>query len=186
MGDARMLKWLLGAVIAATPIAAQAQAQSVTIARGEAVTLALDEADGKTTPREIDRKPAPDASVFETAVSAKFGGGALNNATGANGQPLTDAQIGAASPKAAPNTIALHFLRTPGKDQSLLVIANGYDRGMVYRATMRVKGQAQATDVCVVMPGKVGLEHWPYAIDALALSDFRLVPWKPEDGIVCA
>ena len=179
-----MLKWLLGAVIAATPIAAQAQ--SVTIARGEAVTLALDEASGKTTPREIDRKPAPDASVFETAVAAKFAGGAFDNATGANGQPMTDAQIGAASPRAAPNTVQLHFFRTPTKDQSLLVIANGYDRGMVYRATMHVKGQSQATDVCVVMPGKVGLELWRFAIDSLNLSDIKLVPWKPEDGIVCA
>ncbi|HEX4695118.1 hypothetical protein [Sphingomonas sp.] len=179
-----MLKWLLGAVIAAIPIAAQAQ--SVTIARGEAVTLALDEADGKTTPHEIDRKPAPDASVFETAAAAKFASGAFDKAVGANGQPMSDAEIGAASPKAAPNTLQLHFFRTPLKDQSLLIIVNGFDRGMVYRATMRVKGQSQATDVCLVMPGKVGMEDWPFAIDSLDVSDFKLVPWKPEDGIVCA
>jgi hypothetical protein len=181
-----MLNWLpratLGAALVAMPIAAQAQ--SVTIARGEAVTLSLDEAG--TTTREIERKPDPQASAFETAASAKFTAGAFDGATGANGQAMTDAQMGAAAPRAQPNTIALHFLRTLGKDQSLLVITNGYDRGMVYRATMRVKGQSRATDVCLVMPGKIGLEHWPFPIEALNLSDMKLVPWKPEDGIACA
>lgn len=179
-----MVKWLIGLALAISPL--EAQAQSVTIARGEAVTVALEEADGKTIAREIDRKPAMQTSVFENAVSAKFTGGAFDDANGANGQPMTDAQLGAASPKPEPNIITMHLVRTPGKDQSLLVILNGYDRGMVYRATMRVKGRAQATDVCLVMPGKIGLEHWPFPLDAIDLSDMKLVPWKPKDGIVCA
>ncbi|THD36138.1 MAG: hypothetical protein E7773_09425 [Sphingomonas sp.] len=172
-------------VMAALMLPMNAMAQTVTVNRGEAVTFTIDE-DGKAAPRVVDRKPATDMTEFEKATSAKFVSGAFDNATGNNPQPMTDAQMGMVSPKAAPNTVDLHFVRTAGKDASLLVVINGYDRGMIYRATMRRGDKAEPTDVCLVMPGKIGNEYWPYPLDSIELSDIRLVPWKPADGVPCA
>jgi len=50
---------------------------------------------------------------------------------------------------------------------------------------MRVQGETSPTDVCLGMPAGIGVEHWPFAIDALELDGFALAPWKPEDGVPC-
>lgn len=72
-----------------------------------------------------------------------------------------------------------------GDKDSVLVILNGYERALVYRARITVRGKTGPTDVCLVMPGKRGYEHWPYAIERIELTALTLVDWSPEDGITC-
>jgi hypothetical protein len=80
--------------------------------------------------------------------------------------------------------VRLRFTPT-GTGDSLLVIENGLDRGMVYRATMHRGAQSRPTDVCLVPPGKVAVEHWPHPLDAITVDNVRLVAWQPEDGLPC-
>jgi hypothetical protein len=65
-------------------------------------------------------------------------------------------------------------LRVGAADHSSLVIANGYNYKFGYRALMRGKGRSVPTDVCEVPQKFRGVEHWPYVIDELDLSDLRL------------
>jgi len=69
---------------------------------------------------------------------------------------------------------------------SLLVIANGYERAIVYRARMTEGDRTRPTDVCLVVPGNHGFEHWPHPIDRLEIYDLRLVDWKEGDPLPCA
>lgn len=174
-----MLKWILGVALMLAPVVASAQ--TVTIRRGEAVTVVVDDQGTRVVDR-ADTTP----SDFEGARSAEAERGDYAQATGPNFKVLRQAGSGALAPKPAPDKIVLRFIRTPGKDQSLLSIQNGYDRALIYRAAMRVGKDSRPTDVCLVMPGKFGVEHWPFAIDALDLSALRLVAWKPGDPVTCA
>lgn len=173
-----MLKWIAGLTLVLAPVAATAQ--TLTIKRGEAVTLTMDD---KGT-QVVDRGDvAP--SNFEIVYSAEVQRGDYAEATGPNVLPANPDGSGALAPKPEPGKIVLHFIRTPGKDQSLLSIQNGYDQALVYRAVMHVGTKSAPTDVCLVIPGKIGTEHWPFAIDALDLSELHLVAWKAGDPIPC-
>jgi len=174
-----MLKWLLAAALVLAPAAANAQALS--IKRGETVTLAVDDKGARVVER-ADTVP----TNFEIAGSAEAQRGDYDQAIGPNVEVMARSGSGALAPRPAPDKIVLRFIRTPGKDQSMLSIHNGYDRALVYRAVMHVGKDGRPTDVCLVAPGKLGVEHWPFAIDALDLSEMRLVVWKPGDPVPCA
>ncbi|MGN6819217.1 MAG: hypothetical protein ACTHJR_11175 [Sphingomonas sp.] len=173
-----MLKGMVAAMLLLAPVAAMAQ--TVTIKRGETVTLAVDD----TGPRVVERA-ATAPTNFEIVGSAEAQRGDYDQAVGPNFQPMGKTGAGALAPKPEAGKIVLRFIRTPGKDQSLLSIQNGYDQALVYRAVMHVGKDAQPTDVCLVAPGKLGIEHWPFAIDTLDLSDLRLVAWKAGDPVPC-
>lgn len=175
-----MLKRLTGVVLIAMPIAAQAQ--TVTIKRGETVTLTIAD-DGSI--RVVDKAEAA-PNNFEIVGSAEVQRGDYDQAVGPKAQAVGPTGSGALAPTPPTDRLVLRFVRTPEKDQSMLSIQNGYGRALTYRAVMHVGKGQQATDVCTVIPGKIGIESWPFAIDALDLSDIKLVAWKPEDGVVCA
>jgi hypothetical protein len=61
-------------------------------------------------------------------------------------------------------------------DNTILLIENGYASKLAYRAVMHINGRSAATDVCDVPPHLLGLEHWPYVIDELDISELRLLP----------
>ena len=84
-----------------------------------------------------------------------------------------------------PGKLRFRFLQVPGAGHALLIVHNGYRQALLYRARIWAKGGNGPTDVCLVMPGKPGIEHWPYAIAAIEVSAFELVDWKPEDGVPC-
>ena len=75
--------------------------------------------------------------------------------------------------------------RRDGAVETLLVLENGYDRALRYRARMIVDGRSQPTDVCTVLPRLRGYEHWPHAIERMELSDFALVGYRPGTPPVC-
>lgn len=64
---------------------------------------------------------------------------------------------------------------TPGSpENTALFIENGYGSAFRYHAQMTAHGRTIPTDVCDVAPHLSGLEHWPYSIDQLDLSDLSL------------
>ena len=158
-----------------------ASAQTVTIARGEAVTLTI-AGDGSA---RVAGRAETEPTSYETAASAEFQRGDYDQAMGPNAMTMGRSGAGALAPTPAPGKIVLRFVRTPGKDASLLSIQNGYGDALVYRAAIRADERTTATDVCTVIPGKIGNEFWPYPIAALDLSAFRLVPWHDGDPVKC-
>ena len=84
----------------------------------------------------------------------------------------------------APNRITLRFHSIAGQ-HSMLILENGYDRAIVYRARMTLGDRTTPTDVCLVMPGRRGYEHWPHSIDRLDLSDFSVTEWREGDPVTC-
>lgn len=157
------------------PAAAEAQNKAF-VAMGTEVTLTFDRKIlGVSKPAKI----TPNA--FETATGAEFARGEHQEAMGPVAKPMTTA-----GPRAPSGLIVVRLTPIAGeKPGSLLVIANGYDRAFVWRAQIRVAGKMQPTDVCLIMPGKSGVEHWPYAIQSISLTQTRLEPWTPADGIRC-
>lgn len=81
--------------------------------------------------------------------------------------------------------LQISFRQIGNSDQRLLIIANGYDQALSYRAHILVKGSDRYTDVCTILPGKHGFEHWPYAIDRIVLSDIKLIEWQEDRAPVC-
>ena len=175
-----MLKWMMAVAVLAMPAAVGAQ--TVTVKRGETVTLLMgdDDALHATETATIDANP------YETNISAEFQRGDYDAAMGANSLPMAaDSRSGALAPTPARGKVVLRFVRSQNKDDSLLSIQNGLGAALVYRATMTVNGKARPTDVCLVPPGRIANEYWPHSIDALELANFRLVPWSAGDGVKC-
>lgn len=152
----------------------------VVLAPDEAVTLRFDH--GDSGPALVDRSPAT-WTPFELAVARHdvvgIGVDVGSSAT------LHEQDDVPQPPAIAPGVIRLRFFRIAGR-HSVLFIENGEDRALVYRATMTRDGRDEPTDVCLV-PGHQRInEHWPYVIERLALSDFRLVEWDGGDRVPCA
>ncbi|NIJ21463.1 hypothetical protein FHS95_003166 [Sphingomonas naasensis] len=166
--------------LVAASIALPASAQ-VRVAMGEQVVFTLDAGAAVEVKRE-EAAPNP----YERALAQEFGRGDHDDAIGANGVVLPARRDRPAAPPPEPGKIRARFTPALREAHSLLVIDNGYDQGLVYRATIGVDGKSGPTDVCLVMPGKATIEHWPYKIAWIELRDFRLVPWKPGDGLPCA
>ncbi|MDB5432928.1 MAG: hypothetical protein JWP35_4044 [Caulobacter sp.] len=79
----------------------------------------------------------------------------------------------------APDTLRITFRQAPGRPDSLLILEDGYHGWLRYRARMVMPdGRTQPTDVCDVHAPAFGVEHWPYPIVLIELSDLRLV--EPE------
>jgi hypothetical protein len=173
---------LFGLLLLATPAAARNQA-SVTLNNGQVVNVRLEgdggiavEGDGPAFLSDFDRG----------AIRALLANPDLAAATGPNGLPLNAAEAGLPHPTApAPDQVRILFSQIAGGTQTVLILENGYNQGLVYRARITSHGTTEPTDVCLVMPGRRGYEHWPYAIDAIVLDSFRLEFWDSTRGIHC-
>jgi len=107
------------------------------------------------------------------------------DAMGASGLPLPSRKDRPAGPRPEPGKIRMRFTPIAPQGHSLLMIENGYAQALVYRAKIGARGKTALTDVCLVPPGKSSVEHWPYVIEWIEVSDLQLVPGKPEDGLPC-
>jgi hypothetical protein len=156
----------------------------VTLAPGQAVNINVAEDSGAVT---LDsRGPAALSDFDRGAIRHLTESGNYEAATGPTGVPVTAREAGQPEPAPpAAHLIRIMFAQIADGRQTVLILENGYDRGLVYRARIRANGREQATDVCLVMPARRGYEHWPYPIDRIELSDFRLVPWDASQGIHC-
>ena len=76
------------------------------------------------------------------------------------------------------STLVLKAWNEPGKPDTFLTLHNPMDVSIRYEAQMLlpVKSHAEYTSSCPVMSRRFALEHWPYAITELTLSNFRVEP----------
>jgi hypothetical protein len=94
---------------------------------------------------------------------------------------LTIAQVAAATPK---NEVLVLDLSSE-QSSTMLVMQNGTAHVIKYSAKFQVPRKAawHPTSICPVQAGIAGIEQWPHAIQAMQLSDFRVIP---KDGdLVC-
>ena len=170
-------------LLSAAPSEARRRSEgTVSLAPGESVTVAID--DGGRV-HETARGPAPRLSPFEAAAVWNLTNGVYGNAIGPISAPIQVGEDGVPEPQPiAPGVVAIKLVSL-GADSTLLVVENGYARGLAYRATMHVSGRARPTDVCEVMPGRFSFEHWPEPIARIDLSRLHLVRWVEGQTPVC-
>jgi len=180
----RIIRIMLAALaMLASPAALAQPSDSVTIRANESVSLRV----GPSGELSVEnRAPNPPLRGFNREVAQRFVGGEFDDVVGDRTAPVSPNDPTATVEPIAPGLIRISFFRLPTPARNaFLVIENGYDRGLVYRAQMRRGDREAPTDVCLVMPMRGGFEHWPYQIDELVLSSLRLVPWQESDGIPC-
>ena len=177
----RRMAW--GMVAGVVWLAAPAHAQTVSVARGESLVVALDEKRDDGTALVVRRDDAR-LNEFEKAVADEFEAGKHATAIGKNYDIMREEDYPPA-PAPAPHVLRITFAPVGAKG-SFLVIENGYDRALVYHATMHAGDKSAPTDVCLVKPGRRGFEHWPYRIDRIDLSRITLEHWSDGDPVPCA
>lgn len=134
-------------------------------------------ADNGATSEPEFLKPEP-PTPWVRSVVRELTSGKYDWAMGEDSASLARGATGIPSDPVPQGQIRVAFRQIGQSDHRLLVISNGYDRALAYRAYIRVKGKDQYTDVCTVMPGMHAFEHWPYAADAITLVDLRLETWR--------
>jgi hypothetical protein len=173
---------LFGLLLLATPAAARNQA-SVTLNNGQVVNVSVEGDGGVTVEGE---GPAFLSDFDRAAIRALLAQPNYAAATGPNALPVNADESGLPHPSApASDQVRILFTQIAGGTQTVLILENGYSQGLVYRARIHRNGHSEPTDVCLVMPGRRGYEHWPYAIDAIDLDSFRLEFWAPSMGARC-
>jgi hypothetical protein len=174
----RKSAWMLATI--SVSIASPAMAQGITLARGEEAVLEISDNDLA----DAARGPTT-ATPFELAVGRQLGGLKPPEAPVTEGKPMARDSGLPDAPVPTAGEARFRFLPVADTGGSLLIIHNGYAKGLLYQARITSNGKTQPTDVCLVVPGKLGVEYWPYAIGAIEVSAFKLVDWKPEDGVPC-
>ena len=174
---------MLAALLVALPVCAAEPADGVALSPGEKVELRL-AAGGD--PGSIVRGEAGTLSEFDRAAVAALTGGAYGYPVGPNVAVIKSSELDIPAPAPVATGIArIVFVQLKGGSESLLLIENGYGSGLAYRARIQRGGKAEPTDVCQAMPLKRAYEHWPYPIETIILSNFRLVPWKEGQRPTC-
>lgn len=120
-------------------------------------------------------------TLWVRTVARHLTGGQYDWAVGDKAALFEKGAVGVEEDPVPSGEIHIAFRAIGDSDQRLLVIANGYDRALVYRAQIRRDGRTAFTDVCTVLPGMHAFEHWPFAIDRITLGELRLEDW-PRDA----
>lgn len=154
-------------------------APSVQLKAGETITLSL-AGDGVTV---VERAPAQGLSLFEAEALKQMQAHYQTTPEGTGVVPPMPLETASRPKPLTPATIRMTLRMVPGDQRegthAMLTIENGYGRMLAYRAAMQANGRAAHTDVCDVLAGKPGFEHWPYPFESLQLSDFELVDRPP-------
>lgn len=76
------------------------------------------------------------------------------------------------------DTLVVRFWQEPGTSDMFLSVHNPLGRFFKYRAALLRPGslQYEYTSSCPVLARRLGIEHWPFPIAQLSLSDFTLLP----------
>jgi hypothetical protein len=168
--------FMLAAAAPTTPL-------KVSLTPGEAVTLLIDDG-GHVS--ETKRSSGATADAFEQNIARELSTGSMTWASGPKSALIT----AEGRPKQRPivrGEIHIKLVEAP-PGESLLLIENGYDGAVTYRATMTVKGRTVAAEVCQVRPGLFGAEQSSDWIERFELSDIHLEPWPkaPDAQPVCS
>jgi hypothetical protein len=162
----------------ASPVFAQTL-PTVALVPGESFTIHIDEGGRASMPARGQAQWEP----FDIVAARQMAGITPPAAPETQARVLNSA--GGVSPRPIPpGEIRIRFL-TIADRHALLVVENGQDRALAYRARMTSDGQSRPTDVCVVLPHLPSYEHWPHRIERVELSDFRFIPWVPGRAPTC-
>jgi hypothetical protein len=167
-----MLRPALALALSALAVPATA-ASHVMIRAGESLTVRINGSDLAI----VERGPAPPLSPFEAESLQRAQGIVLP--PGATVAPPVPLHTDTSAPTMIPGQVRITLRKISGAGSaagphSLLTIENGYGQSVMYRAVMHQGDRSSPTDVCEVIPGRPGFEHWPYEIDWLDLSQFEL------------
>lgn len=169
--------------LALAPASAWTQpAGTVALAPDEGASFHLDAA-GAIADTAV-REPATWRPI-DVVAGRQLAGTPIPDAPVPNSTPVIGDPGALAAPPVEPNVVHVKFLSIAGR-HSLLVVENGYDRAIFYRARITSHGRSQLTDVCIVTPHYRTFEHWPYPIDRMEISEMRFVDWKGGDTVPCA
>jgi hypothetical protein len=174
---------MLASIACLSLFAGPAFAQTISLHPGETVTIRLDA--GKAIIES--RVPARPISDYETYLVRRAQLQVVP--PGASSVPATGVyreEIPVQPTMPLPQRVQLTFREVPALEsgspnQSALILANGYTSSFRYRAVMRSGINFTATDVCEIRPGQMGVEHWPFVIDQLDISDSRLEAWNDQE-----
>lgn len=169
--------WMMAAAAMAVAVPASAQ---VTLESGQGVTVTID-ASGKAELGKV-HPAALGPHDLEALDQMRIAYKVLEPTEGVMPPVMMSGDV--AMPEITPGRVEIAFVVIGEKD-SVLVLLNGYDEALTYRARIKVMTRTGPTDVCLVVPGKRGYEHWPYKIDHIELTDFKLEPWQPGDKVTC-
>lgn len=174
-----MNRLLIGALFASvlTVPAAARESEKIAIALAVDSGAVMEIGDDGTGVAALEGQKLEPPTPWLHNVARQLTGGQYDWATGENTIGISDDEMGLRADPVVPGQIHIAFRQIGNSDHRLLVIANGYDRALAFRAVIRVGGKDRHTDVCTVMPGLHGIEHWPYASDRIMLTDLRLEKW---------
>ena len=171
---------LAAAALLALPAAPSSAADKVSLRPGEMAIVVIDDGGRVSVERGGAARPMSDedrAMVRDLLLNhpEAFGPQAA----------LIRADLARPAPPVARGEIRFSFIALGERNDTLLIVENGYDRGLRYRAVMSRGSRSEPTDVCVVVPGRRGYEHWPYPIDRIDLGTMTLVPYREGDVPTC-
>lgn len=139
--------------------------------------------------RSGDKPQVLSSSAANTVITDPLSGRMISLMAGQGDEPrMHNTEMGLEGPA---DRLRVTFRQAADSDQTLLVIENGYDGPVTYRALMRVLTRDgtrwEQTSVCTVLPGIFSVEHWPHPIVSIALKDFTITPSLGEgnDEVVC-
>lgn len=163
-----------------TLCASPATAQTIAIHPGEALVVRFDHG------AAVVEQRGPAAPITRYEVYALWRAETQDVPAGAKVVPpgfLEEGEGPPNPPHPSGDTLQITMRRVPGvkqgsADNTALFLSNGYASGVRYLALMRSGERFAPTDVCDLAPHLLGLEHWPYEIDELDLSDLRLIGWS--------
>ncbi len=171
---------LLLAALAAPALAQRAP--SLTLEPETEVTVALDR-EGSPGVAVTQRRRA-EWTPFDLAVARNFVTGAYAAGIGNSTVPTRDAPGIPEPPQIRPDGVRIRFMLIAGR-HSELILENGFELALRYRARITVAGETRPTDVCIVEPNNRMNEHWPERIERIELYDLRLIPWQAGRRIIC-
>lgn len=148
---------------------------------GESVTVKV----GDGEPQVISSGPASAVINDEQATAAVSEVLSVGDEALVTGVPMSKAVIETTAPF---ETLRIAFRQPPESEHSILVVQSGYGEGVDYNALITDFPSITTayTTTCQVLPGKLSLEHWPYAITHIALYNFAFDP-KVDDlaDLIC-
>ncbi|HEY0311828.1 MAG TPA: hypothetical protein VGC56_04975 [Allosphingosinicella sp.] len=182
----RISMMLAAAALTAAPLVAAAPppASTVSLASGESIVVRVDSDGAVTAAAPV---PAPPLTDLDAYSLGKIASTEVPQDAKVLAPAFTLKGEGPPPTRIARGQIRFTFRDVAGRTphEALLTIENGYRQGLTYTAVIGLGGRSKPTDVCLVLPGKRGYEHWPFPLDRIELANLRLRPWREGDAVTC-
>lgn len=141
----------------------------LTLFAGESVVVTVSEAGEVTVESHGPAAEIITPQKLQRAVAE------MHAAIAASGQDTSAGTINPVPGDRPVGRLRISLMQAPGSEETVLLVENGYDRQIDYRAFMQVPGRGGPayTTSCEIIPNLMVLEHWPHPIAVITLNDFR-------------